>query len=132
MYRAIKVIFVWSIAIGVVSTLVYLFGGEYMVRMLTYNQGVIECSRDFLFWLLIMPVVSCAAFTWDGIFIGATASKAIRNSMLYAVVAFYICYYAFNSQIGMQSLWLGYMAHLVVRTIYLTVAAKKEVFGFQS
>lgn len=132
LYRAIKVIFVWSIAIGVVSTLVYLFGGEYMVRMLTDNQGVIECSRDFLFWLLIMPVVSCAAFTWDGIFIGATASKAIRNSMLYAVVAFYICYYAFNSQIGMQSLWLGYMAHLVVRTIYLTVAAKKEVFGFQS
>lgn len=128
--RAVKVIFVWSIAIGVFSTLAYLFGGEYMIRLLTDNADVISSSKEYLFWLLVMPVVSCAAFAWDGIFIGATASKAIRNSMIYAVAAFYICYYALNGQIGMQSLWVAYMAHLVARTAYLTITAKKEVFGF--
>ena len=128
--KAVKVIFLWSIGIGIVSTFVYLFGGEHMVRMMTDNAEVIESSRGFLFWLLVMPVVSCAAFTWDGVFIGATASRAIRNSMLYAVAAFYLCYFALNQYIGVQALWVGYMAHLLARTIYLSIIAKKEVFSF--
>ena len=130
LYKSVKLIFLWSVGIGLVSTLAYLFGGEQMVRMMTDNLQVIESSRGFLFWLLIMPVVSCAAFTWDGIYIGATASRAIRNSMLYAVAAFYLCYFALNQHIGVQALWVGYMAHLLARTIYLTIIAKKEVFSF--
>ena len=130
LYKSVKLIFLWSVGIGVVSTFAYLFAGEQMVRMMTDNLQVIESSRGFLFWLLIMPVVSCAAFTWDGIYIGATASRAIRNSMLYAVAAFYLCYFALNHYIGVQALWVGYMAHLLARTIYLTIIAKKEVFSF--
>lgn len=128
--KSVKVIFVWSLSIGVVSTLAYLVAGEPLVRMLTDNAEVIEATRPFLPWLLVMPVVSCAAFTWDGIFIGATASVAIRNSMIYAVVAFYICYFALNGSIGVQSLWVAYMAHLVVRTAYLSGTAKRNVFQF--
>lgn len=128
--RAVKVIFAWSLSIGVVSTLLYLVAGEPLVKMLTDNAEVIESSRPFLPWLLVMPIVSCAAFTWDGIYIGATASVAIRNSMIYAVIAFYICYFLLDTSIGVQSLWVAYMAHLVARTAALTVTAKKEIFGF--
>lgn len=130
LYKSVKIIFLWSVGIGIVSTFAYLLAGEQMVRMMTDNAEVIESSRGFLFWLLIMPIVSCAAFTWDGIYIGATASRAIRNSMLYAVAAFYLCYWALNPFIGVQALWVGYMAHLLARTIYLTIIAKKEVFSF--
>ena len=59
-----------------------------MLRMMTSDPQVVEASREFLPWLLLMPLTGCAAFTWDGIYIGATASKAIRNSMLWAVVGF--------------------------------------------
>ncbi|MBR7157303.1 MAG: MATE family efflux transporter [Bacteroidales bacterium] len=128
--KSIKVIFIWSMSIGVVSTVAYLVAGEPLVRMLTDNVQVIEASRPFLPWLLVMPIVSCAAFTWDGIFIGATASVAIRNSMAYAVIAFYICYFALDKSIGVQSLWVAYMAHLVVRTVYLSAKAKKDVLDF--
>lgn len=131
LYKSVKVIFIWSMSIGIVSTLLYMVGGEYLVRMLTDNVEVIESSRGFLFWLLVMPIASCAAFTWDGIYIGATASKAIRNAMFYAVIAFYICYFTLNSSIGVQSLWVAYMAHLVVRTVYLSAVAKKEIFSFE-
>ena len=50
--------------------------------------------------------------------------------MLYAVAAFYLCYFALNQHIGVQALWVGYMAHLLARTIYLSIIAKKEVFSF--
>ncbi|MBR5856073.1 MAG: MATE family efflux transporter [Bacteroidales bacterium] len=128
--KSVKVIFIWSLSIGVVSTLIYMFAGEPMIRMLTDNPQVIEAAGPFMIWLLAMPIVSCAAFTWDGIFIGATASVPIRNSMIYAAIIFYICYFALKGAIGVQALWVAYMAHLVVRTIYLTLTAKKAVFQF--
>ena len=128
--KSVKVIFLWSLSIGALSTLAYMVAGEPLVRMLTDNVEVIEATGPFMLWLLVMPIVSCAAFTWDGIFIGATASVPIRNSMVYAVIAFYICYFALSGAIGVQALWVAYMAHLVVRTAYLSLTAKKAVFQF--
>lgn len=126
--RAVKVIFVWCCGIGIVSTLGYWAGGEWLVRLMATDATVIAESARFLPWLLVMPFVSSVAFTWDGIFIGATATKALRNSMLWAVVGFFASYFLLRGTIGVQSLWVGYMMHLVVRTVYLSAVAKKEVF----
>ena len=126
--RAVKVIFMWCCGIGVVSTLGYWAGGEWLVRLMATDATVIAESARFLPWLLVMPFVSSVAFTWDGIFIGATATKALRNSMLWAVVGFFASYFLLRGAIGVQSLWVGYMMHLVVRTVYLSAVAKKEVF----
>ena len=89
---------------------------------------VIEESAKYIPWLLVMPLVSCVAFTWDGIYIGATATRAIRNSMLCAVAGFFASYLLLGGMWGVQSLWVGYMVHLVVRSVYLTATARKEVF----
>lgn len=126
--KAVKVIFMWCMGIGVVSTFMYYVGGESLCRILTDNEQVIAESGRFLPWLLVMPVISCIAFTWDGIFIGATATKAIRDSMIYAVIGFFIAYYALAGTLGIQSLWVAFMVHLLIRTIYLSATAKKEVF----
>ena len=126
--RAVKVIFMWCCGIGIVSTLGYWAGGEWLVGLMATDATVIAESARFLPWLLVMPFVSSVAFTWDGIFIGATATKALRNSMLWAVVGFFASYFLLRGTIGVQSLWVGYMMHLVVRTVYLSAVAKKEVF----
>lgn len=126
--KAVKVIFIWCCGIGIVSTLGYWAGGEWMVRLMATDATVIAHSAKFLPWLLVMPFVSSVAFAWDGIFIGATATKALRNSMLWAVVGFFAGYFSLKGAIGVQSLWAGYMIHLVVRTVYLSAVAKKEVF----
>lgn len=102
-----------------------------MVRLMTEDVQVVEASRAFLPWLLLMPVVGCAAFTWDGIYIGATASKQLRNSMLWAVVAFAVvwtlgmavidalapCEY---NKAAMNVLMAAYFSHLLARTVYLS------------
>ncbi len=88
MRQTVKWTFVWSMAIAVIFMGIYQFAGVPMLRIMTSDAAVIEQSREFLPWLLLMPVIGCAAFTWDGIYIGATASKEIRNAMLWAVVAF--------------------------------------------
>ena len=108
--------------------------------MMTSDATVVEASKEYLPWLLLMPVIGCAAFTWDGIYIGATASKAIRNSMLWAVVGFAAVWFAGIAclnllspdatdygRIAMHILMAAYFAHLLARTIYLSAKYRKVV-----
>ena len=135
--QTIRWTFVWSMSIALIFMGIYHFAGVPMVRLMTEDVQVVEASRAFLPWLLLMPVVGCAAFTWDGIYIGATASKQLRNSMLWAVVAFAglwalgICVLNFVApgapaygSMAMHILMAAYFAHLLARTVYLSVKCK--------
>ena len=126
--------FVWSMSIAVLFIGIYHFAGVPMLRMMTSDAAVVEAAREYLPWLLLMPVVGCAAFTWDGIYVGATASRQMRNSMLWSVVAFAVVWTVgilVLSLVGPQApryaclamhLLMGaYFAHLLARTVYLTV-----------
>lgn len=137
----VKWTFVWSMSIAVIFMGIYYFAGVPMLRMMTSDPAVVEASKEFLPWLLLMPVVGCAAFTWDGIYIGATASKAMRDSMLWAVVAFAGVWAAGTSALGglcdagtirygmnaVHILMAAYFAHLLARTVYLTVRYRGAV-----
>ena len=110
-----------------------------MLRMMTSDAAVVEQSKEYLPWLLLMPIIGCAAFTWDGIYIGATASKEIRNAMLWAVVAFVAVWAvgmlgvpAGNNVIAMHILMAAYFAHLLARTIYLSVLYHRTFVATQS
>ena len=150
--QTIRWTFVWSMAIALIFMVVYQFAGVPMLRMMTSDPLVVEASREYLPWLLLMPVIGCAAFTWDGIYIGATASKAIRNSMLWAVVGFaavwfigILCLNHFMPSsstdpssavpatrygyIAMHILMAAYFAHLLARTVYLSARYRKVVLA---
>ena len=128
--QTVRWTFVWSMGIAVIFMGIYHFAGVPMLRMMTSDMTVVTAARDFLPWLLLMPVIGCAAFTWDGIYIGATASKAIRNSMLWAVVAFFAVWAAglafpdVSAEGSMHVLMGAYFAHLLARTVYLTARYK--------
>lgn len=120
MKMMIRKLFLWCVGIGVVSTIAYALFDEGMFKVLTDDAGVIEASSPFLFWLLLMPVISCVAFTWDGIYIGATASKPLRNCMIWSAVGFVLSYIALKSFMGIQALYTAYFIHLLIRSLYLT------------
>ena len=144
--QSVRWTFIWSMGLAVLFMGVYHFAGMPMLRMMTSDASVIEASSAFLPWLLLMPPVGCAAFTWDGIFVGATASKGLRNSMLWAVVVF-VGVWASGilglsivvekqtvapvryDGLAMHVLMAAYFAHLLARTVYMTVKARKSVFS---
>jgi len=155
--QTVKWTFIWSMGIAVIFMGIYQFAGVPLLKMMTSDPVVVEASVEYIPWLLLMPVIGCAAFTWDGIYIGATASKAIRNSMLWAVVGFagvwfvgILCLnwlgdpamvsesvtsatdvpsagYTRYGRLAMHILMAAYFAHLLARTIYLTVRYRKVV-----
>ena len=143
--KTVRWTFIWSMGLALLFIAIYHFGGVYLLRMMTSDEAVVEASKDFLPWLILMPVVGCAAFTWDGIFIGATGSREMRNSMLWSVVAFVSVWFLGISLlsalspvaasdtaagatrhgiIAMHILMAAYFAHLLARTIYLTLKSR--------
>jgi len=124
-----RLLLAWAICIGIVSTVMYLFAGEPLLRLMTSNKEVIAAARVFLPWLLVMPALSCIAFMWDGIFIGATAARSLRNIMILSAAGFFIGFWASESLWGVHALWVGYTLHLLIRSVFTTVMAPKEVFA---
>lgn len=125
-----KALFVWCFIIGTLSTAMYGFAGDDIFRLLTPDPTVIDASSEYMHWLLIMPIISCMAFTWDGIYIGASASAPIRKCMLLSMAGFFLTYYAGRMFMpGMHALWAGFAVHLAVRTLYLTAVSGRRIFS---
>ena len=87
--ESVRRVFVWSMAIAVAFLFIYGFGGIPLLRIMTSDRTVVEACRPYLPWLVLMPPLGCAAFAWDGIYEGATASRPMRNAMLGAMVGFF-------------------------------------------
>lgn len=135
MRRAVRYTFAWSMGIAVLFIGVYAVAGMPLLRILTDDPEVVDACGAFLPWLLVMPPLGCAAFTWDGVYLGATASRGIRNAMFWAAVGFFAVWftgrYAFNPQgaAAIHLLLAAYFAHLLARTVYLSVRYGKDIPG---
>ena len=124
----VRHVFIWSMGVGMFFVLVYLFGSDPAFRVLTSDAQVVQAARPFYFWLLLMPPIGCAAFTWDGVFVGATASRSLRNSLVWALLAFFgLWFFGYAVRGGsllpeeaLHFLLAAYFAHLLVRTLYLS------------
>lgn len=127
--KAIRVLFVWTFIIAFISTIAYAFAGEPIFRLMTNNAEVLSAAKAYLPWLLAVPVLSCIAFILDGIFIGATASVAIRNTMLLSAASFFVAFFLLEDVLALHALFLAYMVHLVVRTIMMSAQLKSQVLS---
>ena len=122
--RAVRLLFNWSLGVGLIFTAVYALWGDDCIRLITTDITVIEGARPYMAWLIAMPLVSTLAFMWDGVYVGATAGIQIRNSMIWAAVAFVGAYLVCYQRIGVQAIYVAYFAHLVARVVYLTIKWK--------
>ena len=130
--RTVHAIFVWSLTIGLSFVAVYELAGVPILRLLTSDAAVVETCRQFFAWLLPMPLVGCLAFTWDGVYVGATASRAMRNATLWSVVAFFGTWFLVEALIGesrdvtaMHVLLGAYFAHLGARAVYQSITYRR-------
>lgn len=122
--RAVRLLFNWSLGVGLIFTAVYALWGDDCIRLITTDMMVIDGARPYMAWLIAMPIVSTLAFMWDGVYVGATAGIQIRNSMIWAAVAFVGAYLACYRWIGVQAIYVAYFAHLVARVVYLSIQWK--------
>ncbi len=128
--RSVRLLFMWGTGIAVFFTILYLGGGNFIFRLLTNNPEVISNARPFFFWVIIIPVVSFAAFLWDGIFIGATAGREMRNAMLIStLLVFFPAYLILGRLWGNHGLWFAFILFMLSRSLTMTLMSRTAVYA---
>ena len=131
--KTVKYTFAWSMGIGVFFVFIYAVCGMSMVRLLTSDGIVVEAARAFIPWLIFFPLISCPAFTWDGIYIGATATKAMRDSNIGCVTAFFTVWFLGHLLLPHKGvaaahlLFAAYYSHLIYRSLCQTILYQKSI-----
>ena len=127
--KAIRYCFYWGFGLGFVYSLAYLVFGKSILEALTSQVEVVNLAMQYVGWLIIFPILSVVPFVWDGIYIGLTSSKAMRNTMLLSTfLVFLPSYYVLSSLWGNHGLWLAMILFVLARGISQTLLAKKIVF----
>ena len=114
-------IFKWGAVMVVVFTLVYVLFGNAIIRLLTNVPEVISSASDYAVWSWILPIVGVAAFVWDGIFIGITASRQMFLSSAIATAVFFLIYFLLSPTLHNHALWLAFSLFLVARGLSQTI-----------
>ncbi|MGD9488687.1 MAG: MATE family efflux transporter [Calditrichaceae bacterium] len=126
---AVRRIFAWGIGMGIIFMMVYLLFGKQIISLFTNKIYLVDLAMIYLGWTIFAPFLNSFSYIWDGIYIGATASAAMRNSMMLSTfLVFLPVWFLTGNDIGNHGLWLAMVSFMVTRAISLTFMAKRHIF----
>ncbi len=124
--KTIQLIFRWGIGLGISFSIGYFLLGKTILQLFTDNASIIHASMPYLWWVAILPIIAFASFLWDGIFIGATASKEMRNSMiLSSLFVFFPSYFLLVDHLQNHALWLALSLFMLARSLTQYAMSRK-------
>lgn len=121
LHLTVRLLFRWGIIMVVVFTAVYWLGGTSFLRLLTTDDTVIATAAHYMPWAILIPVAGMAAFVWDGVFIGITASRGMLWSCLIAAIAFFAIQLSLSPSLANHALWLALLVYLALRGVVQTI-----------
>lgn len=133
---SVRWLMIWGVGLTILFTLIYAGAGQWILKLLCSDPAIIQASQPYLFWILVIPLCGFSAFLFDGIFIGATASRTMRNAMFVASAAFFLVYYLgrylladqLTDTVANNLLWTAFLLYLTLRGVLLAVKLKPAVY----
>jgi len=119
---AVRLSSIWAAVLSVAAGAVFWLSGGAVIDLITVNEAVRALARDYLVWAALAPVIGVACFQLDGIFIGATRTRDMRNMMLVSLAIYLLAWAALTPTFGNHGLWAALMILFVTRA--LTLAAR--------
>ncbi|MDE5999275.1 MAG: MATE family efflux transporter, partial [Bacteroidaceae bacterium] len=111
----VRRLFRWGWMVAAAFTLAYCVGGKQFLSLLTDDVAVVEAAGGYRYWTLLFPLCGMAAFIWDGVCIGATATKGMLLSMVSGMAVFFALYVTLVPVWGNHGLWLAFVMYLATR-----------------
>ncbi|NIA27912.1 MAG: MATE family efflux transporter [Desulfobulbaceae bacterium] len=125
--QAVRLTLKWSLVLAAGFCAIYVAGGPLLVRLLTDLPDVRETAVRFLPWLIVSPLVSVWSFLYDGVYIGATRAKAMRDIMLFSTIAVFLPAWYFLQGYGNHGLWAAFTLFMASRGIGMHIGYRKSV-----
>ncbi|WP_163324416.1 MATE family efflux transporter [Draconibacterium mangrovi] len=126
--KVVKLLLYWGLGLAIIFTLLYWTGTNFILKLLTSQRDVIQTAQKFLVWVVLIPIASVGSFIWDGIYIGATASRPMRNSLLVSTLLIFApVYYFLNPVWNNHALWMGMLLFMVSRGVILSLLYRRTI-----
>ncbi len=119
MQTAVQTSLVYNLIFAGIYSLFFYFLGLEFIRLLSDIPEVIYFSSEFMPWIILLPVVACWCYLFDGIYIGLTQAAAMRNSMLFSTfICFFPTWFLLKGY-GNHALWAALLIFMASRGITL-------------
>lgn len=120
----IHALLIWGMWVAVIFTILYFLCGEWIMHLLSGDENVIASSREYLHWVVLIPLTGFLAFTWDGVYIGITRTHEMLLSMAVSTALYFILFFTLYPIMGNHGLWIAFLFYLFSRGIVLQIAIK--------
>jgi len=124
----VKRFLLWGGVISILFIIIYALFGENILGIFTDNKDVIEYSKNYLHWILLIPITGFMAFLYDGILIGLTESVVMRNAIFISTAAFFLIFYLLSPYIGNNALWIAFLTYLLGRSLLMMLMSRRKIF----
>ncbi len=124
-YKAIKYNFYWAAGFAILFFVLYLIGGEFILGLYSSDRELVLRASSFMWLVSLLPLVSFVAFIYDGIFIGMTASKALRDAVLLSMILFMMTFYLARDIDYEWALWGSFVLFFIYRGVMQYLMFKK-------
>ena len=115
----VKIALFWTGLFALSYSLLFAIAGEFFVGLLTDIPDVVISTKQYIHWIIILPILGCWCYLFDGVFVGLMKTKAMRNSMIIATFGcFFPMWWLFQS-FGNHGLWAAFSVFLLVRGLSL-------------
>ena len=116
----------WSLLFAVGFTVVYLVAGPLIIRILTDLPDVRAAAMTYLPWLILSPLVAVWCFLYDGVYVGMTRTREMRNIMLFSTFAVFLPVWFVTQAFGNHGLWLAFLAFLASRGVGMHIGYRRK------
>tara|TARA_X000000368_G_scaffold49767_1_gene35528 strand:- start:124 stop:606 length:483 start_codon:yes stop_codon:yes gene_type:complete len=117
--NVIKNSFILSATTGLFISIIYLLGKNYFISIMTDLPEIRNISMSHSYWIVIIPFISSFCFQFDGIFIGASQTKELRNAMIMSVLIYLLSAFYLLNNFGNTGLWMSLCIFFSARSLTL-------------
>ena len=117
--NVIKNSFILSAATGLLISIIYLIGKNHFISIMTDLPEIKNLSMSHSYWIVIIPFISSFCFQFDGIFIGASQTKELRNAMIMSVLIYLLSAFYLLNNFGNTGLWMSLCIFFLARALTL-------------
>jgi len=127
--KTVKNSFYWGLGLGLILSVIYFFFDREILFLYTDKVDIVNLASVYFIWTLIAPISNSICYIWDGVFIGATATKPMRNSVIISLFVFFLpIYFLTIDSLVNDALWLAMIIFMLARGVSLTLYAPKYIF----
>jgi MATE family multidrug resistance protein len=116
-----RVVFIWSGVMALINVAIYAVAGHAIIALMTSLPEVRAAAADYLWWPVLLPLVSVWAYTYDGVYLAATRTRIMRNTVMASFVLFLLLLYTLLPLLGNTALWIAVGGFLLGRGVLLHV-----------